>query len=58
MRDFMRPDGSGRGKRPELTFQLMIEACIDEFKAGDAQGYQRCDEFLFNKAAHTQTKHD
>ena len=41
--DFLRPDGSGRGKRPELTFELMIEASIDEFKDGDADGHQRCD---------------
>ena len=47
----MRPDGSGKGKRPELTFELMIEACLDEFKQNQSAGgaFQKCDQFLFNK---------
>ena len=52
--DLIRPDGSGRGRRPELTFDLMIEACVDEFKENEALGgpdYQKCDSFVFNKKA-------
>ena len=54
-RDVIRPDGSGKGNLPELTFDLMIEAAIDEFKKNDTSngavegGFQKCDSFIFNK---------
>ena len=45
--------------KPKLTFELMIKACIDEFKENnkdDLSSYQKCDSFIFTEQKVSKNK--